>query len=105
MFNMRSTDVFLGLVFNIASYALLAHIIAHQCDLQPKELIFQGGDCHLYRNHLDVAREQIGRTGYPPPKLTINPGRDVPSVDDYQIDDFELTSYNHEGPLMAEMAV
>jgi len=105
MFNMRSTDVFLGLVFNIASYALLAHIIAHQCDLQPKELIFQGGDCHLYRNHLDVAREQIGRTGYPPPKLTINPGRDVHSVDDYQIDDFELTSYNHEGPLMAEMAV
>ncbi len=67
----RSADLFLGVPFNIASYALLTHMFAQQCDFMPGELIWTGGDCHLYVNHLGQARAQLARSPYPPPQLVL----------------------------------
>jgi thymidylate synthase len=99
----RSADVFLGVPFNIASYALLTHLFAQQCDLQPGELIWTGGDCHLYLNHLQQADEQLSRAPLPLPRLVIN--HRAPSIFDYQYQDFEFVNYQHHAPIKAPVAV
>jgi thymidylate synthase len=99
----RSADVFLGVPFNIASYALLTHMFAQQCDLEPGEFIWTGGDCHLYLNHLAQADLQLSRTPYPLPQLRIlrRPG----SIFDYQYEDFEFVNYQHHAGIAAAVAV
>ena len=87
MWQQRSVDSFLGLPFNIASYALLTHMLARQAGLTPHELVFCGGDCHVYRNHRSQVEEQLSREPLPPPTLRL---RDVPSIFDYGLDDVEL---------------
>lgn len=89
----RSADLFLGVPFNIASYALLTHMVAQQCDLEVGEFIHTFGDCHLYQNHRtkDIVEEQLKREPYASPQLVIK--RKPPTIFDYQIDDFELVNY------------
>lgn len=99
----RSADVFLGVPFNIASYALLTHMVAQQCDLIAQEFIWTGGDVHLYENHLAQAREQLTRTPLPLPRLVI--GRRPASIFDYQFADFEITDYQAYPPIKAAVAV
>jgi thymidylate synthase len=99
----RSADVFLGVPFNIASYALLTHLFAQQCDLQPGELVWTGGDCHLYLNHLQQADQQLSRTPLPLPQLVIR--RRPPSIFEYQYEDFEFVNYQHHAPIKAPVAV
>ncbi len=103
LFTMRSVDVFLGLPFNIASYALLTHMVAQQCDLQPGELIWSGGDVHLYRNHLEQARLQLSREPFPPPRLEIR--RRPASLYEYRFEDFVLHDYRAHPPIKAPVAV
>ena len=99
----RSADLFLGVPFNIASYALLTHMFAQQCDLEPGELIWTGGDCHLYLNHLDQADLQLKRTPLPLPQLRI---RQRPqSMFDYRYEDFEIVNYQHHAAIRAPVAV
>lgn len=99
----RSADVFLGVPFNIASYALLTHMVAQQCDLAPGEFIWTGGDCHLYLNHLEQADEQLLRTPMPGPRLAIlrRPG----TLFDYQAEDFQFVNYQHHAAIKAPVAV
>ncbi len=99
----RSADVFLGVPFNIASYALLTHMFAQQCDLEPGEFIWTGGDCHLYLNHFAQADLQLSRTPYPLPQLRIL--RRPPSIFDYQYEDFEFVNYQHHAGIAAAVAV
>ena len=99
----RSADLFLGVPFNIASYALLTHMFAQQCDLEPGEFIWTGGDCHLYANHFQQADEQLARAPYPPPKLLIR--RRPPTMFDYQYEDFEFVNYQHHAAIAAPVAV
>lgn len=87
----RSADSFLGVPFNIASYALLTSMMAQQCDLLPGEFIWTGGDCHIYLNHLEQVKLQLSRTPFPLPKLVIK--RKPPSIFDYQFEDFEVLDY------------
>ena len=99
----RSADTFLGVPFNIASYALLTCMIAQQCDLVPGEFIWTGGDCHLYLNHLQQADLQLSRTPYPPPLLKFR--RRPPSLFDYEYEDFEFVNYQHHPAIPAPVAV
>jgi thymidylate synthase len=99
----RSADVFLGVPFNIASYALLTHMLAQQCDLAPGEFIWCGGDCHLYLNHLAQADEQLQRTPYPAPRLVLR--RRPASLFDYQYEDFEFVDYRYHPAIKASVAV
>ena len=99
----RSADLFLGVPFNIASYALLTHILAQQCDLEPGEFIWTGGDCHLYSNHLDQAREQLGRTPGVLPRLEIL--RRPASIAEYEYEDFVLHDYAAQPHIKAAVAV
>jgi thymidylate synthase len=99
----RSCDVLLGVPFNIASYALLTHLFAQQCDLEPGEFIWTGGDCHLYLNHLEQADLQLARTPFAPPQLVIR--RRPPSIFEYRYEDFEFVNYRHHAPIRAPVAV
>ena len=99
----RSADVFLGVPFNVASYALLTHMVAQQVDLQPGEFIWTGGDTHLYVNHVDQARTQIERAPLPLPRLAIR--RRPASVFDYRFDDFEFVGYQAHPAIKAPIAV
>ncbi len=99
----RSADVFLGVPFNIASYALLTHMLAQQCDLEPGSFVWTGGDCHLYSNHLDQARLQLEREPRQLPKLTIL--RRPAAIDQYSYEDFEIAGYEPHPHIKAEVAV
>jgi thymidylate synthase len=103
LFNMRSTDVFLGLPFNIASYALLTHMVAQQSDLAVGELIWSGADTHLYLNHLDQAREQLTRTPLALPELVIT--RRPDNLFGYRYEDFEVRGYQPHPAIKAAVAV
>jgi thymidylate synthase len=99
----RSVDVFIGLPFNIASYALLTMMMAQACDLEPGEFIHTSGDAHLYRNHLEQAQLQLTREPRPLPQMAINPA--VKSIFDFQYADFTLTGYDPHPHIPAPVAV
>ncbi|HQU16570.1 MAG: thymidylate synthase [Chromatiales bacterium 21-64-14] len=99
----RSADIFLGLPFNIASYALLTLMVAQVCDLQPGEFIHTLGDAHLYLNHMDQARTQLNRKSYPLPRMCLNPA--VRDLFGFRYEDFELVDYRCHGPIKAPVAV
>lgn len=99
----RSVDVFLGLPFNIASYALLTHMIAQVCDLSVGELIISTGDTHIYSNHIEQVKEQLSREEYPLPALFLNP--EIKDIDKFTMDDIMLFDYKSHGTIKAEMAV
>jgi thymidylate synthase len=99
----RSADVFLGVPFNIASYALLTHMLAQQCDLAPGEFIWTGGDCHLYLNHLAQADLQLSRDACPLPQLEL--ARRPPTLFDYRYEDFSFTGYRHHPAINAPVSV
>lgn len=99
----RSCDIFLGVPFNIASYALLTHMLAQQADLAVGDFIWTGGDCHLYSNHLEQADEQLSRELLPLPRLAIN--RRPDSMFDYRYEDFEILNYESHPHIKAAIAV
>ena len=99
----RSADVFLGVPFNIASYALLTMMVASVCDLEPGEFIHTFGDAHLYLNHLEQARLQLTREPRPMPSMRLNP--EVKSIFDFRFEDFELSGYESHPHIKAEVAV
>jgi thymidylate synthase len=99
----RSADIFLGVPFNIASYALLTHMVAQQCDLDVGDFIWTGGDCHLYNNHAEQVELQLSRAPLPYPVLSIK--RRPPSIFDYEYDDFEVLDYQHHPAIKAPVAV
>jgi thymidylate synthase len=99
----RSADIFLGVPFNIASYALLTHMVAQQCDLQAGDFVWTGGDCHLYLNHLEQARTQLEREPFPLPRLNIL--RRPDSIIDYRFEDFEIVGYQSHPHIKAPVAI
>lgn len=98
----RSCDMFLGVPFNIASYSILAHMLAQQADLEVGELIWTGGDCHIYTNHIDQVREQLSREPYPFPQLQL---KKASSIDTYKIEDVEIVGYTCHPRIAAPIAV
>jgi thymidylate synthase len=99
----RSADIFLGVPFNIASYALLTLMIAQACDLKPGDFVWTGGDCHLYLNHLDQARQQLAREPKPLPTMRLNP--EVGDVFAFRFEDFILEGYDPHPHIKAPVAV
>jgi thymidylate synthase len=99
----RSCDVFLGVPFNIASYALLTHMVAQQCDLGVGDFVWTGGDCHLYRNHLEQVDIQLTRTPFPLPRLVLR--RRPGSLFEYRYEDFEIADYVWHPAIKAPVAV
>jgi thymidylate synthase len=102
-FQMRSCDVFLGAPFNIASYAMLTHMIAQVCDLQVGELVMTTGDTHIYTNHVEQVKEQLSREPLSAPKLWLNP--EIKDIDKFTMDDIKLIGYESHPPIKAPMAV
>jgi thymidylate synthase len=99
----RSADAFLGVPFNIASYSLLTHMLAQQCNLLPGEFIWAGGDCHIYENHLEQVKTQLKRKPYPLCQLRLK--RKPASIFNYQFEDFEFLNYQHHEVIKAAVAV
>jgi thymidylate synthase len=99
----RSSDVFLGLPFNIAQYSMLLHMVAHLIGAEPRELIISIGNAHLYKNHVEPAIEQIKRTPYPFPKLTIS--GDVTSIDDFKEENFKLEGYQSHPHIKTDLVI
>jgi len=99
----RSADYFLGVPFNIASYALLTQIFAHQTNLEPGEFVWTGGDVHLYANHLEQAQLQLSRQPFPLPQLNIR--RKPDSLFEYEFEDFEIVNYQSHPSIKAPIAV
>ncbi len=99
----RSADVFLGVPFNIASYALLTHMLAQQCNLEVGDLIWVGGDCHIYDNHREQVETLLGRDPFPYPSLRLL--RRPASIFDYAFEDFEVVGYQHHPAIRAPVAV
>ena len=99
----RSADIFLGVPFNIASYALLTHMLAQQCDMDVGDFVWTGGDCHIYSNHTEQVELQLSRTPHPYPVLNIK--RKPASIFDYAYEDFEVLDYQHHPAIKAPVAV
>lgn len=98
----RSADLFLGVPFNIASYALLTHMVAQQVDLEVGDFVWTGGDCHIYDNHVDQVREQLTREPFPAPRLVL---RKAPSLFEYTYEDVAIEGYQHHPAIKAPVAV
>ena len=99
----RSADIFLGVPFNIASYALLTHMLAQQCDLDVGDFVWTGGDCHIYSNHHEQVTSQLSREPFAYPQLVIK--RKPASIFDYDYEDFEIVNYQHHAAIKAPVAV
>ena len=99
----RSADIFLGVPFNIASYALLTHLVAQQSDLGVGDFVWTGGDCHLYLNHLEQVETQLARAPFALPSLVIK--RKAPSLYEYRYEDFEVVGYQSHPAIRAPIAV
>ncbi|MBC7698904.1 thymidylate synthase [Aquabacterium sp.] len=99
----RSADIFLGVPFNIASYALLTHMLAQQCDLDVGDFVWTGGDCHIYSNHTEQVELQLSRLPHPYPLLNIK--RKPASIFDYEYEDFEVLEYQHHPAIKGAVAV